>query len=495
MDRNYQGHRCAGRTLLGAVGACLVVSTLLGGCRRAAQPERPSPPTAARAQLLAETPEAGVPVGGQAGAPAEPMPSPAALTGITAPAEVTAVLVPPGVIPVPTSRPSQPVPEAGPPRRDPAVAALADQVTAGRLQAIASQLAAATAPSAGPVVPEVELLARRLESVWRGLEGSYGNQVLVELEEVPGIASAGHSVLATLPGIGRQKRLVYLTASLSVGERTGSGSASAIGEAAVLAEVARVLVQRRWDATIRLAAFAGGREAPGAAWHAQAAAGIGLPILAVVDLDLTAHSGSVVDARGMAIRVQVAEGQAGPSWQLARGLLALGPQYAGQANLAAVIEPAAGKGGLAFSQVGYPAVRLAAAALPGNDAGGAPGSLANGEGERLAAITRTIVGLVGHLALAPGAPENAPLIELAQDAPDRVRVRWDPVTDPSAAGYWVGWRRAEEPTYQGLVWVGRNTQWLVESQPADTEIAVAIAASDDQGHASSFGPEARWRFR
>ncbi len=501
---NAGSDRRVGGRLPVLAAACLLATVALGGCRRQGEAVRRPAPTAVRARLLFLTPaaeEAGI---GGAETPATTTSGELPPSAEAVPALATAA-VPQGVIPVPTSRPSQAIGAAGPPRRDPTIAALLDQVSPSRLQAAMQELATTERSAGGGAVAgsaTSETLVRWLERAWRQLDGSYGNPVLVELEEVAGEGrgAARHNVLATLPGIGRSKRILYLTVGLPEdgpsGDQDPLATTRAMGQAAMLAEVARVLVQRRWDATIRLAAFSGGSDGEfGAERHAEAAAGMGLPIVAVLDLHLA--NGRAAAAAGLApaeVRLQVAGPADGPSWQLGRSILAVGPTYDRTLPIAATLEATPAGGGLAFRAAGYAAVRLKAEVLSGAASGSAAGNRTALDAEALTAATRTVVGLVGHLALAPTVPPYPPVVELAADAPGRLHARWDPVADPAVAGYWLGWRRSEDATYGGLVWLGRGTRWLMEPQPPGTTIFVAVATSDDQGHASPFGPEGRWTF-
>jgi len=430
------------------------------------------------------------------------------------PAAVATSIAPPG-IPVPTAMAPLPVPPDGPPAVDPEIVALLGDVQGARLALDVQRLAGfgtrhPLSPADDPRRGVGAARAWLAEQFTRLGGASADRQVQVEFEDFAldfaGRATTQRNVIATLPGIGRSKRLIYLTAHYdSRTEDVTNGTADAPGAdddasgVAALIELARVMRRRQWDATLRFVAFAA--EEPGqkgSRHHAPAAARVKLPIVAVLNSDIV---GGSVGAGGEVDRDRVrafsADPDDGPSRRLARYARLVGARYAGAVGLEVVVVPQADRadrGGdhQPFSEAGFAAIRLIEAAEDMSRQHNARDTVDRIDADYLVKVTRLNLVLAANLALAPPAPAAAPRLEVAADRPGELRVSWDPVADPRVAGYWLATRAAGEPAYRPPVWVGgvATTAHTLEGLAAGERIAVAVAAADDRGHMSLFGPEA-----
>ncbi len=433
---------------------------------------------------------------------AAPAPGPGQQVG--QPAGPAAAMV--GGMPMPTPRPVQVVAQAGPPATDPEIVALMGQVDASRLMADARSLVgfgsrhplSPTDLSNRGVGAARDWLMSRFDA---GAAGSVA-QMQTEGEDfdvtVAGRRTTQRNVIATLTGIGQVKRFLYITAhydsraaDVTDGKAPAPGADDNASGTAALLELARVLGRRQWDASIRLMAFAAEeQDLAGSRHHAPLAAKAGLPIVAVLNNDIVGASLAADGTRlADSSRVYSAGPDDGPSRRLARYVRVIADRY----GLPAVdVVPQADRPGRdgdhqAFSDAGFPAVRLMEAADDQGRQHNERDTLDRLDPDYLAAMVRLNIALVGNLALAPPAPAAAPGLQSL--APDAVSVSWAPVDAPGVAGYYVAWRPAGTPAYQGLVWAGTGTELKLTGLPQGS-LAVAVAAADDLGHLSPFGPEA-----
>lgn len=480
-----------------------LLALLLAACR---QPPPTVPPQATPVGVTVLPQRSAVP----------PAPFPAAIAtwtpaagppGATAPAPA---FVPPlGDIPVPTPRPRLTVPAAGPPLTDPEIVRLMGRVSGARLSADVRRLAgfgtrhalsAADDPRRGIGAARL-WLATELDR----LNGRSGRQVLVEHEDFPlelaGRSTTQRNVIATLPGIGLNKRLIYVTAHYdSRGDDPADGQADAPGAddnasgTAALLELARVLSSRSWDGTIRLLGLASHETgAQGSAHHASRARQVGMPIIAVLNADTIGAGAAPGGGAGAAgVRLLSAEPPDSASRQLARTVQVIAERYAGPA---VQVMPQADAGAEVgdhrpFSDAGFPSVELTAAGAAGGRRHRAHDTPDGLDAAAHAAAVRLLVAVVANLALAPPAPAAAPRWEPAADRPGAVQITWEPVaTDDHLAGYWIGVRAAGEAAYRPLVWAGKDPTFVLGNLPAGEELAIAVAAADDLGHLSLFSPE------
>jgi hypothetical protein len=403
---------------------------------------------------------------------------------------------------VATVRPTMPVGASGPTGLDPEIVALMADIHASRVEASARSLSASPAASGRttgtPAVASADSAASWLYGQLEALNGLQGNQVLVEYEPATANAPQGaRTVLATLPGIARWKRIVYVLARLDGGEAPAGGTAADSGSAtsaAALLELARVMAMRRWDATIRFAAFPGGTAAEDASrQHALGASGLGLPVVAVVDLDLgTVASSADASSVGAQVVAHAAAPGDGPSLRLVRlaQLLGLDDTF-----FPAVLAVGDNELGAAqpFAEVGYAALRLSIATQTTTPVP-AQASARQVAADGRAAALQAAFGLIADLALAPAAPLQPPVVEPEPDRPAALRLRWDPVAGSGVSGYWVAAWMPGSDHFESVTWVGKSAVLSLDGVASGSQFVYAVAAADDLGHASPFGPEVSWRF-
>ncbi|MBK6769287.1 MAG: M28 family peptidase [Ardenticatenales bacterium] len=526
--------RLAARSAALAAAAALAVS---GGCRGAPAPDERAESTAASV------------VAGTAEAPLAPgaLPTytlgPPGVMGLATAGSADGSSVAPGGggnappsngnpppaegLPAPTPRPSEAVAAAGPPPTDPAIVDLMGAVSADRLRADVVKLAslgtrhALSSPEGGArgVGPARQWLRERFEQIGR----SSVSQIVAQAEPFPltfaGRSTEQQNVVATLTGIGRDKRFVYViahydsrTSALDDGASDAPGASDNASGTAALLELARVMGRRQWDATVRLLATAAKEEGQfGAKHHAAHARELGLGIVAVLNNDVVGGAAGAGGARQPAsVRAFSAGADGGPSRRLARYAAVVAARYAGALGapagpLAVEAVPTAdvdAEGGdhMAFTEAGYPAIRLMDAI---EDAGRR--HAVSDTAERLdpayqAAVVRLNVAVAANLALAPVGEVAAPRLVVeavaagtaagATESPggDRLRVTWDALPNPDVKGYYVAWRLAGEPAYRAVQW-SRGTETVINGVPVGAEVRVAVAGSDDLGHMGVFGGE------
>lgn len=506
---------------LAAILALGLLTCLPAACRRAEPSPRPLPTDMAAQPLDGR---GGPP--GQDGGPgvSEPLPT------WTTPAQgaAPAASAPPGAFPgalptspldalpsdlaQPTARARQAV-AAGGPELDPEILGLLGQVDEGRLMADLRKLAGFGTRHA---LSSTEDASRGLGAARSWLLQSFDAaaaggpaQLLVSRDpfdlRLGGQTSPQANIIATLSGIGFRKRMVYLVAHYdSRAEDVLDGKADAPGAddnatgVAALLELARVMRARQWDGTIRFVATAAEEQGMhGAEHHAKAAADGGLPILAVFNNDiLGGAAGPDGKRQSDAFRVFSEGPDEGSSRALARYIGFVAERYRAATGLAPRIQAAAdreGRGGdhQKFSAAGFAAARLISASEDEARQHNARDTVDRVDGDYLARMARLNLVLAANLALAPPAPEGAPRAEVL--SPTSLRLTWQPVAEPEVAGYYLAWRPLDEPAWKAWVWVpgGATAEYKLDGLPTGVKLALALAASDDRGHASLFGPELR----
>ena len=454
-----------------------------------------APPSDAASDVATSPPGAPVATAG---------PSPA----VAVPPEAPANFTPPADIPQPTQRPSRPVSAEGPPATDPEIEALMRQVSGSRLRSDVRRLArfgtrhafsASDDPQRG-VGAAREWLA---EAFVPASVGS-GSQIVVQREAFTlaegGRVTGQENVVATLTGIGRRKRLVYVgahydsrTADLADAVSDAPGADDNASGVAGLLELSRVLGARQWDASIRLIAFAAEEQGMrGSRHHAPRAREMGLPIEAMLNLDVI---GGGPDGTGAAIRDRLrvfsAEPDDGPSRQLARTVAMIAQRYG---PLSADVLSRPDRDGrqsdhVSFSEAGFAAARLISASEDTGRQHSPEDTMERMDAGYHADVLRLTVALVANLALAPETPANAPQVAVAADRAGTVQVTPPAPSVGGGVGHWVAWRMAGEPTYRGWTW-SAGAPVLIEGLPTGATVSVSTAAADDAGHTSRFGPEA-----
>lgn len=423
-----------------------------------------------------------------------------------------------GGLPAPTARPAAAVAAAGPPATDPAIVGLMGAVDPNRLSADVRTLVAfgtrhaLSSPEGG--TRGVGAARQWLRAAFEAIGRSSVSQIVASDEPFP-LSFAGRSteqknVVATLTGIGAVKRFVYVVAhydsrvgAIEDGASDAPGAADDASGTAALLELARVLGMRQWDATVRLLATAAQEEGLfGAKHHAAHVRAMGLPIVAVLNNDVVGGAAGEGGARQPArVRVFSAGDDGGPSRRLARYAAVIAARYASALGapagaLAVESVPQADPAGRvgdhqAFTEAGFPAIRLIDAVEDVRHQHDPSDTADRLDAAYHAAVVRLDVALAANLALAPVGEIAAPRLVADSSAPGRYRVSWDPLSDPTVAGYYIGWRRAGDPLYVAVAW-SPTTEVVLDGLPggAGEDVRVAVAASDDLGHLGVFGGEA-----
>ncbi len=253
---------------------------------------------------------------------------------------------------------------------------------------------------------------------------------------------------------------------------------------AVVIELARVMSQHEYDATIVFMATAGEEQGLlGARAHAQAARDNGVDVRAVLSNDIvgdpTGPDGSthtdVVRVFSAALPAKMASADLvglrslaathdGPSRQLARYVHDVGQRHALPVQAMMVFRRdrfLRGGDHTAFNEAGFPAVRFSEV----SENYDRQHQDVRVEGERsygdlpehvdpdyLAGVARLNAATLAHLANAPSAPANARIIaaELSSDT----TMRWKDSPEPDVAGYEVVWRDTTEPQWTNAKDVG-----------------------------------------
>ena len=412
-------------------------------------------------------------------------------------------------IPRPTPAPTL-VPGAVPPLVDPEIIALQERVSADRLRSDVRRLAGfgtRHVHSTGDDERGIDAAAQWLfEEFGRISAGSTG-QFTVENEDFDldwsGRVTRQRNVIGTLTGIGERKRLIYVIAhydsrtdDLNDGVSDAPGADDNASGTAALLELARVLGRRRWDASVRLIAFAANEPGLyGSRSHAPRARDVGLPIEAVLNNDII---GGGADQDGAsptgAVRMFSADPEDGPSRQLARWAAVIASRYGG---LEALIQPAVDRDGResdhkAFSDLGFPAIRIVSAVEHLSVHRTSSDTADRLDEDYHADVVRLNVALAATLALAPPPPAAAPTAADSAEGAGDLHVQWPPTADLGVAGHWVGVRSIGAPTFALVRWAGaQNAIVIGANERPQGPIAVSLAASDGRGHMGLFGPELR----
>lgn len=412
-------------------------------------------------------------------------------------------------IPVPTPQPTLDLAGSAPALTDPDVLKLMAQIDERRLADDVRRLTdfgtrhalSATDDKSQGVGAAREWLFGRFDR----LDARQDRQVLTEFEDftarIGGERSTQRNVIATLPGIGLDKRIVYVTAHYDSrgqdqfdGESDAPGADDNASGTAALLELARVMSGRSWDSTIRFAGFAASETGlAGSQHHAPRARDMKLPVVAVINNDTIGGSLDLQEgAESRRLRVYSADGDSGGSRQLARYAQVVGERYL---DMHVEIMPGDDRAGDSsdqgpFSEAGFAAARITG---PGDDDAhlDGPGDTVEGvDSSLLADVTRLNLAIAANLALAPPEPGAAPRLAASPDHSDSLQVSWDPLPHPRAVGYWVLVRSGESERYERAEWAGTGPTYTLTGLAFDGAVAVAVAASDDRGHLSLFSPEA-----
>ena len=286
----------------------------------------------------------------------------------------------------------------------------------------------------------------------------------------------------------------------------------ASGVAAVL-ELARVMAERQFDATIVFMAVAGEEQGLyGSTFFAQQAKAQGMDVEGMLDNDIVGSSTSDKGRRDpftvrlfsegvpttetpaqAALRQSIGGENDGPSRQLARYIKEVGENSATQMHVRLIWRRdryLRGGDQIPFLQQGYPAVRFTEPAEnfahQHQDV-----RVENGQqfGDLLqfvdfaytARVARVNGAALANLAWAPTAPKNAK-IDTTQLTNDTT-LKWDANPEPDLAGYEVVWRESTDPLWTHTIPVGNVTTYTIPDLSKDN-VQVGVRAVDRDGYRS-----------
>ena len=444
--------------------------------------------------------------GSQRPPPPSPAPTPAPLAAAT---------------PVPSAVPGEPPP--------PAVAAMLAEVDPSRLQAtLAALVGFGTRHTLSDTVSEARGVgaARRWikAEMERGARDSGrtgelamqvgfdahrmlpdGERVDRELELV--------NVVAILPGtlpVARERRYYvighYDSRNADIMDRSGDapGANDDGSGTALVIELARVMARHRFDATLVFMATAGEEQGLlGARKHAEAARAAGLQISGVLSNDIVGdptdpRGGSPqrasirlfseglptdLDAAGLQ-RVRALGALAdGPSRQLARHVAEVAARERLAVRPTLVFRPdrfLRGGDHLAFTELGFPAVRLTEVAEKFDRQHEAGDVLAHVDVAYLADVARLNAAALAHLANAPSPPRDVQLV--VDGLGNDTTLRWLASPEPDVAGYEVLRRATSAPDWEYVHTVGATTTITLPFSKDD--FLFAVRAHDREGYRS-----------
>lgn len=281
---------------------------------------------------------------------------------------------------------------------------------------------------------------------------------------------------------------------------------------AVVLELARVMSQHEYDATLVFMATAGEEQGLlGARAHAQAARGKGVDVRAVLSNDIvgdpsgphgTRHDDEVrvfsialenplSDADLAELRT-LAGTHDGTSRQLARFVHSIGRLHALPVQAKLVFRRdrfLRGGDHTAFNEAGFAAVRLSEVeenydrqhqdvrTEGGRSYGDLPEHV---DANYLAGVAQLNAAALAHLANAPSAPRNARIVAAALS--HDTTLRWDASPEPDVAGYELVWRETTAAVWSSAKDVG--TALEVTIPVSKDNLFFGVRAYDDEGYRS-----------
>lgn len=281
---------------------------------------------------------------------------------------------------------------------------------------------------------------------------------------------------------------------------------------AVVLELARVMSQHEYDATIVFMATAGEEQGLlGARAHAQAAKEKGIDVRAVLSNDIVGdpsgpsganHDGEVrvfsialenpLSETDLAQLRTLAGTHDGASRQLARFVHSVGVKHALPVQAKLVFRRdrfLRGGDHTAFNEAGFAAVRFTEVEENYDrqhqdvrtEAGHSYGDLAEHvDAEYLAGVARLNAAALAHLANAPSMPGNARIdaTGLSHDT----TLRWDASPEPDVAGYELVWRETTAAVWTGVKDVGVALEVTVPV--SKDNLFFGVRAYDREGYRS-----------
>ncbi|MEM6293316.1 MAG: M20/M25/M40 family metallo-hydrolase [Myxococcota bacterium] len=281
---------------------------------------------------------------------------------------------------------------------------------------------------------------------------------------------------------------------------------------AVVMELARVMSQHEYDATLVFMATAGEEQGLlGARAHAQAAKAQGVDIVAVLSNDIvgdpTGPSGAVHDDRVRVFSIALppwlldedlgrlrtlAATHDGPSRQLARYVHEVGRRHALPVQAQMVFRRdrfLRGGDHTAFNEAGYAAVRFSEVEenydrqhqdVRTEDGRSYGDLLEHVNPDYLAGVARLNAAAAAHLANAPSAPADARIV--ADTLRHDTLLRWTASPESDVAGYEVVWRDTTQPQWTHARDVGNVTEATMPM--SKDNVFFGIRAYDVDGYRS-----------
>ena len=332
------------------------------------------------------------------------------------------------------------------------------------------------------------------------------------------------NVIATLPGTqaAAKDRLLVVSGhydscvcsqSMTDGESDAPGASDDASGTAAVMEMARVMSQYQFDATIVFMTVPGEEQGLLGATHwAEAAKQKNLNIAAMFTNDIignTAGGNGVKDNRRVRLfsegvpsneteaaaraRQSVGGENDAPSRQLARYIKEVGERYVNNFEVTLIYRrDRYGRGGdhIPFLQRGYAAVRFTE---PNEDFTRQHQKVREENGVKygdvfemtdpayIAQVTRINAAALASMALAPAPPSGVAFKSARQEYD--TRLTWQPSAEPDIAGYRIVWRETFQPFWQRSVELGNVNEYTVKGLSKDDNF-FAVQAVDKYGNAS-----------
>lgn len=330
------------------------------------------------------------------------------------------------------------------------------------------------------------------------------------------------NVVATLPGTTAKDRMVVVSGhydscvcsqSMTDGESDAPGASDDASGTAAVMEMARVMSQYQFDATIVFMTVPGEEQGLLGAHHwAEDAKMKNLNIAAMFTNDIignTLGGNGVRDNRRVRLfsegvpsneseaaartRQSVGGENDAPSRQLARYVKEVGERYVNNFDVTLVFRrDRYGRGGdhNAFLQRGFAAVRFTE---PNEDFTRQHQKVRTENGIKygdvlemtdpayIAQVTRINASALASMALAPAPPSGVSFKSARQEYD--TRLTWQAATDADIAGYRIVWRETYQPLWQRSVEIGNVNEYVLKGLSKD-DYFFAVQALDKDGNAS-----------
>ncbi len=416
-------------------------------------------------------------------------------------------------------------------KRDPAIVAMINEVSAERIEATIRRLVRFHTRHS---LSETESDERGIGAARRWIKAEFeryaeasGGRLQVEFDPFvvePDGRRIPHrvemkNVLARLPGSDPKDDRVLIvsghydsrasdamdTTSFAPGANDdGSGTA-------VVMELARIMSRRRFPATIIFAAVAGEEQGLYGSRHlAEHAKREGWNVVAMITNDIVGNTLSsetnlrdnthlrvfsegipAANAEAFLRRIRATGGENdSPARQLARYIKEVGERYVDQMNVVMIYRRdrfLRGGDHTPFSRLGFTAVRLSemnedfrhqhqdVRVEDGVQYGDLPEFV---DFAYAAQVARVNLAVLANLAMAPGAPRSVGIV--VRGLTNKTTLRWQPPAGRAPAGYYVLMRETTSPIWQRKIFVGDTTE--VTLPYSKDNYFFAVQSVDAEGH-------------